>query len=183
VKGGVGTIGQNHIRPDIVQQMADEMLCCTFDEFLCHYAPFHPNEKSVDDALTYLNDQQLLQDGEWQDPHGQNTPSKTQEIETAVFKKLEPIVHALRDEKKVRADSDPSDKHRKCIFDYRDCGNTPIYEEIAGCTFQVNACFLPGLPGSPCPSSGITASQVAVAAEFKKSRNDFYDVSTRILEC
>ena len=163
--------------------MADEMLCCPVDDFMHYYAPFHPTDKSVDDALADLNDQQLLQDDEWRDLHGQNIPSKSREIETAVFKKLEPIVHALRNQKNVCADSDPSDKHRECIFDYCDCGNTPIYGEIAGCTFRVDACFLPGLPGSPRPSSRIMASQVAVAAEFKKSRNDFYDVSTRILGC
>jgi len=155
VKGDVGTIGQKHIRSDVAQQMVDEMLCCTVDDFMHYYAPFHPTDKSVDDALAYSNDQQLLQDGEWWDLHGQNIPSKTRETETAVFKKLEPIVHALRNQKNVRTNSDPSDKHRECIFDYHDCGNTPIYGEITGCTFRVEPVFCLGclgllvhLPGS-----------------------------------
>jgi len=151
VKGDVGTIGQNHIQPNVTQQITNETLCCTIDELLCHYAPFHPTDKSVDDALVYLKDKQLLQDGEWQDLH---------------------------DQKDVRADSDPSDK---CNFQYRDCGNTPISVEIAGCTFRIDACFL---PVSPRPLSEIMASQVAVAvaADLKKSRKDFYDVSTQILK-
>jgi len=40
---------------------------------------------------------------------------------------------------------------------------------------------MPGLPESPRPSSRIMALQAAVAAEFRKSMNDFYDITTRVL--
>jgi len=92
VEGDVGTISQNRNLFDVAQQMMREMLCCTIDEFLCHYAPFRPTDKSVDDALAYLKDKQLIQDGEWQDLHGQDIPSKTRDIETVDFKKFESVI-------------------------------------------------------------------------------------------
>jgi len=61
---------------------------------------------------------------------------------------------------------------------YCDFGNTPISGETLTCTFQIDACFLPVLPVSPLPPGKLVASQVAVAAGFKKSGKDFYDVST-----
>ena len=123
----------NHIRPNVTQQMVDEALSCNFDDFLCYYALFHPDKESVDDVFANLNG--LLQDGEWWDLRSQDIPSKYRENVTAVFEKLEPIIHVLRDQKNVCPDSNFSDKHCKHIFDYCDCGNTPISGELAGCPF------------------------------------------------
>jgi len=73
--------------------MADEMLCCDIDQFLCHYAPFCPTDNSIDSALKKLEHKGLLLDNGWRDFRG----NWTDENETEAFKKLEDIVKALRD--------------------------------------------------------------------------------------
>ena len=176
MKGDVGSIGQNRVRPDVAQQMVDEMLCCNIDEFLRHYAPFVPSKRSVSNALKNLEKGNLLQDGGWWNLSGNKIPSRTQEIETDVFSKLTPIVEALM---KQQCSGTDSKTLRKCNFSYRDCGNTPMVGEIAGCTFRIDACFSP-VSSDPLPGK-VVASQVAVAAEFKKNREDVHDVSARIL--
>ena len=101
--------------------------------------------------------------------------SKTQDIDTVVFSKLTRIVEVLENQECDGVDSNTS---RKRNFRYNDCGDTSMAGEIAGCTFLIDACFSP--ISSPSSSGPVMASQVAVAAEFKRKREDFYDVSTRI---
>jgi len=156
--------------------MADELLCCGIDQFLDYYAPFIPSEDSVDSALANLKDVGLLQDGGWQDLHGKNIPSKTQDIETAVFNKLTPIIQKLRTQNSAGA---VGGTQCTCNFNYTDCGDTQMAGEIAGSTFQIDAYFSPA-SSSPL-SRNVLASQVAVAVEFKRKRKDVHDVNTRIL--
>ena len=53
--------------------------------------------------------------------------------------------------------------------------------EIAGCTSRIDGRFSPTSSSSPSSSGPVMASQVAVAAKFTRKREDFHDVSTRIL--
>ena len=175
MKGDVGTVSQNFIWSDIAQQMADEMLHCDIDEFLCHYAPFCPTSNSVNSALEKLTDERLLLDDKWRHLKGKNIPSKTPEIETKVFSKLKPIFQALTKQNCIGIDSEIP---RKCSFNYHDCGDTQMVGEIVGSTFQIDAYFSP--ISSP-PTGKVVTSQVAVAAEFKKKRKDLYDVTAQML--
>ena len=169
-------ISQNHTRAEVAQQMVDEMLRCDIDQFLSHYAPFVPSECSVDMALKKLKGEKLSKDDRWQGLHGENLPSKTQDIDTVVSSKLTRIVEALENQECDGVDSNTS---RERNFRYNDCGDMSMAGEIAGCTFLIDACFSP--ISSPLLSGPVMASQVAVAAEYRRKMEDFYDVSTRIL--
>jgi len=175
VKGDVGSISQNHIQSDIAQQMADEIVCCDIDEFLCHYAPFCPTDDSIDSALEKLEHEGLLHNYKCWNFSGNNIPSQVNEKETAVFKRLEDIVEALTEQPCSGTDSKAP---RKCNFNCHNCGNTQMDGEIAGPTFRIDGYFS---PLSCTPLAGkVVVSQVAVAAEFKK-KDDIYDVRIQIL--
>ena len=177
-RGDVGSIGQNRIRPDVAQQMADEMLCCDFDEFLHHYAPFCPTDDSIDSALRKLERGKFLTVKGWRGLSGNGIPSRSQQTEAQVFEKLKHIVKALAKQKYFNAnDTDP----RKCNFDYDNCGDTQMVGEIAGSLFRIDAYFSPKSPPPLCKSEKVVVSEVAVAAEFKKKEKDFYDVRIQIL--
>ena len=178
MKGDVGSIGQNHIRPDVVQQIADEMLCCDINQFLYHYAPFVPSKRSVNNALQKLKHKGLLCNNKWRDFSGDNIPSQTGEIETKAFKKLEAIVKVLMGQKCSGTDSKGS---RKCNLNYHNCGDTQMVGEISGSTFRIDAYFSSEYSPPLFKSEKVVVSQVAVAGEFKKNRKDFYDVCTQIL--
>jgi len=173
-KGDVGSIGQNHIRSEVAQQMADEMLCCDIDEFLCHYAPFCPTDDSIDSALKRLERKRLLRNNEWRDFRDKWADKK----ETEAFKKLEDIVKALMGQKCFGTDSNIP---RKCNFNYHNCGDTQMVGEIPGSTFQIDGYFSPEYSPPLFESTKVVISQVAVAAEFKKNKAETSCVRTQIL--
>jgi len=176
VKGDVGSIGQNHIRPNVMQQMADEMLCCDIDEFLRHYAPFCPTEKSIDGALENLERNEILQGDGWRDFRNNDKPSNTGKAESEAFEKLKDIVQVLTKRKCFGTDSKAS---RKCNLSYHICGEQQMVGEIPGSTFRIDAYLSPTSP--PPQLREVVVSQVAVAAEFKRKKNHFRDVRTQIL--
>jgi len=152
--------------------MADEMLCCGIDEFLCHYAPFCPTDNSIDSALRKLKRGKFLTTDGWRDLNSDGVPSKSEKTEAQVFEKLKPVIKALAKQRYFNANGTAP---RKCNFDYEDCGDTQMVGEIAGSTFRIDAYFLPTSPPSSCKSEKVVVSQVAVAAAFKKKK-DFHDV-------
>ena len=131
-KGDVGSIGQNHIRSEVAQQMADEMLCCDIDEFLCHYAPFCPTDNSINSALEKLKHEKLLQGYKWRKLGSGKISSKKGKRETKVFQRLKFIVEALTGQECFGTGSKTS---RKCNFNYHDRGDTQMVGENAGSTF------------------------------------------------
>ena len=176
MKGDVGSISQSHIQSDIAQQMADEIVCCDIDEFLCHYAPFCPTDDSIDSALEKLEHEGLLHNYKCWNFSGNNIPSQVNEKETAVFKRLEDIVEALTEQPCSGTDSKAP---RKCNFNCHNCGNTQMDGEIAGSTVWIDAYFSP--TSSPSPSRKVVVSQVAVAAEFMRKGKNLHNVRTQIL--
>ena len=157
--------------------MADEMLDCGIDEFLRHYAPFCPIDDSINNALGRLRHDKFLTKDEWRGLSGDEIPSKSEESEARVFGKLKPIVKALTAQKCSGTDRAP----RKCNFNYEDCGDTQMVGEIAGSTFRIDAYFTPTSSPPLYTSEKVEVSQVAVAAEFKRRRMDFYGVRIQIL--
>ena len=154
--------------------MADEMLCCDIDQFLCHYAPFCPTNDSIDSALKQLKHKGLLLDNGWRDFRGNWTNMK----ETEAFKKLEDIVKALTGQKCFSTDSKAP---RKCNFNYHNCGYSHMVGEIPGSTFRIDGYFSPKYSRSLFESTKVVVSQVAVAAEFKREKEDSPQVCTQIL--
>jgi len=175
VKGDVGSIGQNHIRLDVAQQMANEMLCCDINQFLHHYAPFVPSKRSVDNALQKLEHEGLLYHDKWRDFSGNDIPSKTGKIEAE--KKLEDIVKALIGQK--CSGTDPKGP-RKCNLKYHNCGYTHMLGEIPGSTFRIDGYFSAEYSPPLFESDKVVVSQVAVAAEFKREVKDTPIVRTQI---
>ena len=151
--------------------MADEMLCCNIDQFLCHYAPFCPTDSSINSALKKLEHKGLLCNNRWRDFHGTWAKKK----ETEAFKKLEDIVQALMGQECFGTDSKAP---RKCNFNYHDCGNAHMVGEIPGSTFQIDVYFSPEYSPPLFESAKVVVSQVAVAAEFKKNKDDLSHVRT-----
>jgi len=151
--------------------MADEMLCCNIDQFLCHYAPFCPTDGSINSALKKLEHKGLLCNNRWQDFHGTWAKKK----ETEAFKKLEDIVQALMGQECFGIDSKAP---RKCNFNYHDCGNAHMVGEIPGSTFQIDGYFSPEYSPTLFESRKVVISQVAVAAEFKRKKDDLSHVRT-----
>ena len=158
--------------------MADEMLDCGIDEFLCYYAPFCPTDDSIDSALGKLKHDKFITKDGWRGLSGEQIPSKSEESEARVFGKLKHIVEALTAQKCFGTDSKAL---RKCNFSYEDCGDTQMVGEIAGSTFRIDAYFSPTSSPPLYTSEKVVVSQVAVAAEFKKKGKDFHDVRTQIL--
>ena len=158
--------------------MADEMLDCGIDEFLCHYAPFCPTDDSINSALRKLERGKVLTEKGWRDFSSNGIPSESKESEAQVFRKLKPIVKALAKQKYFNPNGTAP---RKCNFHYEDCGDTQMVGEIAGSTFRIDAYFSPTSPPPLCKSEKLVVSQVAVVAEFKKKEKDFHDVRTQIL--
>jgi len=154
--------------------MADEMLCCDIDQFLCHYAPFCPTNDSIDSALKQLKHKGLLLDNGWRDFCGNWTNMK----ETEAFRKLEDIVQALRGQKCFSTDSKAP---RKCNFNYHSCGYSHMVGEIPGSTFRIDGYFSPKYSRPLFESTKVVISQVAVAAEFKREKEDSPQVCTQIL--
>ena len=151
--------------------MIDEMLCCDINEFLHHYAPFHPTSNSVDTALKKLEDKNFLQGNQWQMFINGKKPSETGESEEMAFKGIKDIVKAL-----VEHDSMAP---RHCNFKYSTCGYTNMAGEIAGPTFWIDVYFSP-LSSTPLAGK-VVVSQVAVAAEFKRKKCNIYNVYIQIL--
>ena len=146
------------------------MLCCDINEFLHHYAPFHPTSNSVDTALKKLEDKNFLQGNQWQMFINRKKPSKTGESEEMAFKGIKDIVEALAEYDSMAP--------RTCNFKYSTCGYTNMAGEIAGPTFQIDGCFS---PLSSTPLAGKVVSQVVVVAEFKRKKCNIYDVHIQIL--
>ena len=140
--------------------MADEMLCCDIDQFLCHYAPFCPTKDSIDSALKQLKHKGLLLDNGWRNFRGNWANVK----ETEAFKKLEDIVKALTGQKCFSTDSKAP---RKCNFNYHNCGYSHMVGEIPGSTFRIDGYFSPKYSRPLFESTKVVVSQVAVAAEFQ----------------
>ena len=158
--------------------MADEMLDCGIDEFLRHYAPFCPTDDSISNALGRLRHDKFLTKDEWRGLSGDEIPSKSKESEAHVFGKLKPIIGALTAQECFDINSSAL---RKCNFNYEDCGDTQMIGEIAGSTFRIDAYFSPASSPPLYMSEKVVVSQVAVAAEFKRRRKDFYGVRIQIL--
>ena len=148
--------------------MADEMLCCDTDEYLCQYALFCPTDDSIDSAL------KNLERNEWRD----FCNNWLEEKETEALRKLEDIVKALMGQKCFGTDSKAP---RKCNFNYHDCGDTQMVGEIPGSTFRIDGYFSPKYSPPLFKSTKFVISQVAVAAEFKRKKDDFPHVCTQIL--
>ena len=179
-KGDVGSIGQNHILSDVAQKMADEMLCCEIDQFLCHYAPFCPTDNSIDSALKKLGHEKILTNYGRQDFSGEEILFQTGEIEieTEVSKRLKLIVKALTEQECFSTDSKAP---RKCNFNYHNCGYSHMVGEIPGSTFRIDGYFSPKYSPPLFESTKVVVSQVAVAAEFKREKEDSPQVCTQIL--
>jgi len=152
--------------------MADKMLCCNIDQFLCHYAPFCPTDGSINSALKKLEHKGLLCNNRWRDFCGTWAKKK----ETEAFKKLEDIVKALMGQKCFGTDSKAP---RKCNFNYHDCGNAHMVGEVPGSTFRIDGYFSPEY--SLFESTKVVVSQVAVTAEFKTNKDNSHRVRTQIL--
>jgi len=152
--------------------MADEMLCCDIDQFLCHYAPFCPTDDSINSALKKLERKKLLRNNEWRDFRDDWASEK----ETEAFGKLEDIVKALMGPKCFGTDSKAP---RKCNFNYHNCGNTQMVGEIPGSTFRIDGYFSPKYFPPLFKSDKVMVSQVAVAAEFKRKWKDTPVVRTQ----
>jgi len=181
MKGDIGSTGQNHIRTDVAQQMAGEMLCCDIDEFMRHYAPFCPTDDSINSALEKLKHEKLLQGKKWRKLGSGKISSKTDKKgkkETKVFQRLKFVVEALMGQECFGTGSKTS---RKCNFNYHDHGDTQMVGENAGSTFRIDAYFSPASSPPLFKSEKVVVSQVAVAAEFKKKEEDFHHVCTQIL--
>ena len=147
------------------------MLCCDINEFLHHYAPFHPTSNSVDTALKKLEDKNFLQGNQWQMFINRKKPSETGESEEMAFKGIKDIVEALAEHDSMAP--------RTYNFKYSTCGYTNMAGEIAGPIFQIDGCFSP-LSSTPLAGK-VVVSQVVVAAEFKRKKCNIYDVHIQIL--
>ncbi|KAF5363864.1 hypothetical protein D9756_001087 [Leucocoprinus leucothites] len=173
-KGDLGVLDQHKIRSEIGEQMAPELLRCTIDVFLSHYAPFDPQDDHVESVITTLKKKNhLMSDGRWHPrtysslfkPRTKSSSTKTShgrkknsESEAAVFGKLTQIVDDM-------APQGDTNNGRTRRFFYTDCGSRTVEGEIQGGGFKPDAFVLQ----SQYDTGKITLSDAAVVGEFKKS--------------
>ncbi|KAJ3575440.1 hypothetical protein NP233_g1092 [Leucocoprinus birnbaumii] len=149
---------QNHLRSEVGNQMAPELLRCPVEVFLRYCSPFKVQERSVQSALKALRGAKLLQGNVW--TKYQQQPSAIESTEASIFGHLVPIIKVLEnqtcyDEKGVR---------RSRNFIYVETPNTALPGEHVGGGFKVDSCIFVE------KSETRSLEDVAVVAEFKRNR-------------
>ncbi|KAF5363409.1 hypothetical protein D9756_001077 [Leucocoprinus leucothites] len=163
--------------------MAYEILECSVETFLEHYAPFKPSTDSIEVACQKLKHQdflvpstqlkrgndtltrvQGLNDGFVWERLGGHTHFEMINTKQRIFKIVEEAVEIL---------VEPSPETGDCIegrlpsYQYKYCPDGKIVGETGGTTFPLDACFVPN-NSVPAESTTINAWEAAVIAEFKR---------------
>ncbi|KAF5363406.1 hypothetical protein D9756_001070 [Leucocoprinus leucothites] len=170
--------------------MAHEILECSVETFLEHYAPFKLSPDSIEAICQKLKHEGLLvptthlthaKDAPMQPPQSEDsfgwkdlegcTPSKIIGTEQGIFKTIEEIVEAVVEPSS--GTNDHVDGHRP-NYQYKDCPNGNMIGEIQGATFRLDACIIP--KNSPsAESTTVNTWEAAVIAEFKRGEQSEID--------
>ncbi|KAF5363407.1 hypothetical protein D9756_001071 [Leucocoprinus leucothites] len=183
-------VGINHRRKAVAEAMVHEILECSVETFLDHYAPFKPSPDSIEAICQKLKHEGLLvptthlthaKDAPMQPPQSEDsfgwndlegcTPSKIIGTEQGIFKTIEEIVEAVVEPSS--GTNDHVDGHRP-NYQYKDCPNGNMIGEIQGATFRLDACIIP--KNSPsAESTTVNTWEAAVIAEFKRGEQSEID--------
>ncbi|KAF5364011.1 hypothetical protein D9756_001068 [Leucocoprinus leucothites] len=170
-------VGINQRRTAVANAMAHEILECSVETFLGHYAPSKPSPDSIEAAYQKLKREDFLvplKNVPMRPPNSKEsfcwsklegcTPSGISGTEQEIFKMIEEVVETLVEPSlgtNSRVDG------RQPTYQYKDCPNGNTIGEIEGATFRLDACIVPRNSPS-AESTTVNTWEAAVIAEFKR---------------
>ncbi|KXN86767.1 hypothetical protein AN958_09648 [Leucoagaricus sp. SymC.cos] len=178
------TVTEN--RDGIAEQMDQEMLICSLEDFQRTYLPFIPSDEDIRKCAQQLEEFGLFEKKE--NAYSWNIKAPDEEgagPETEAFKFLAKFAAVISRHKFSR---NHDDRTKQARLVYQDCPNRAVRSELYGADFKNDACLK--LTKWTDPKMGVmattltkkvAASDIVVAAEYKKSGNDAVDNRRKLL--